>query len=87
MTKFKNKTVLITGGAAGIGKIMAHKILNQGASKIILWDINHENLEFTTAELKGQGYDVYEYLVDVSDLDQVKESANKVKNEVGIFNN
>ena len=83
MTKFKGKTVLITGGAAGIGRLMAHKILKLGADKMILWDINKENLEFTTNELKGLGYEVYSYIVDVSNLDQVKESAQKVKNEVG----
>lgn len=33
MTKFKDKTVLITGGAAGIGKLMAQKILSLGAAK------------------------------------------------------
>lgn len=83
MTKFKNKTVLITGAAAGIGKIMAHKVLKLGASTIVIWDINKENLEFTTNELKGQGYKVYSYLVDVSNLDQVKEMAQKVSQDVG----
>ncbi len=83
MTKFKNKTILITGGAAGIGKIMAHNILKLGASKMILWDINKENLAFTTKELKSLGFDVYSYITDVSDLNQIKETASKVKKEVG----
>lgn len=83
MTKFKNKTVLITGGAAGIGKVMAHKILEQGASRMILWDVNKENLEFTTKELKGFGFEVFSYIVDVSDIELVKQIAQKVKNKVG----
>jgi len=83
MTKFADKTVLITGGAAGIGRLMAHKILKLGAKKMVLWDINKENLEFTTAELNSQGYNVFPYLVDVSDLEQVKTKAQEVKNEVG----
>lgn len=82
MTKFKGKTVLITGGAAGIGRLMAHNILKLGADKMILWDINKKNLEFTEAELKGQGYNVYSNYVDVSNLDQVKDAAQDVKNKV-----
>lgn len=83
MTKFKNKAVLITGGASGIGKIMAHKVGGLGASKIILWDINKENLDFTTLELRSLGLTIFSYQVDVSDLDQVKEAAKRVKNEAG----
>lgn len=84
MTKFKNKTVLITGGAAGIGKIMAQKILSLGAAKIIIWDINQENLEKTTNELKASGFTIFPYRVDVADLEQVKQTARKVKDEVGM---
>ncbi|MCD4833615.1 MAG: SDR family oxidoreductase [Bacteroidales bacterium] len=83
MTKFKDKVVLITGGAAGIGKLMAEKILHLGASKMILWDINKENLDTTTKQLKESGFDVYSYIVDVSNLEIVKQTAQKVKDEVG----
>jgi short-subunit dehydrogenase len=83
MSTFKGKTVLITGGASGIGKIMAHKILKQGAERMILWDINKENLEFTVGELKGQGYSVFSNIVDVSNLDQVRDAAQDVKNKAG----
>ncbi|MBU8892107.1 MAG: SDR family oxidoreductase [Bacteroidales bacterium] len=84
MTKFKNKIVLITGGAAGIGKLMANKILNLGASKMILWDINKENLDITSKELTGLGFDVFSFIVDVSNLEQIKQAAQKVKEEVGV---
>jgi all-trans-retinol dehydrogenase (NAD+) len=84
MTKFKDKTVLITGGAAGIGKLMAQKILSLGAAKIIIWDINQENLEKTANELKASGFTIFPYQVDVADLEQVKQTARKVKDEVGM---
>jgi all-trans-retinol dehydrogenase (NAD+) len=83
MTKFKGKTVLITGGAAGIGKLMARDILEQGAEKMILWDINKENLEKTVNEFKEEGFEVFYNIVDVSKLEQVKEAAQKNKSEVG----
>lgn len=84
MTKFKDKTVLITGGAAGIGKIMAQKILNLGAAKMIIWDINQENLQNTTNELKASGFTIFPYRVDVADLEQVKQTAQRVKDDVGM---
>lgn len=84
MTKFKDKTVLITGGASGIGKLMAQKILSLGAAKMIIWDINGENLENTTHELKAPGFEIFPYQVDVADLEQVKQTAQKVKDEVGV---
>ena len=39
MTQLKNKTILITGGASGIGKIMSRLSLERDA-KVIIWDIN-----------------------------------------------
>lgn len=38
--KIVGKTVLITGGCSGIGKIMARRCLEKGAGKVIIWDIN-----------------------------------------------
>ena len=37
--QFKDNSVLITGGASGIGKIMARLLLEYGA-KVIIWDID-----------------------------------------------
>ncbi|MFP4025702.1 MAG: SDR family oxidoreductase [Thiohalospira sp.] len=84
MTKFKDKTVLITGGAAGIGKIMAQKILTLGAAKMIVWDINQENLEETTNEIKALGYTIFPYRVDVANIEQVKQTAQEIKDKVGM---
>ena len=44
MTKLKNKTILNTGGASGIGKIMSRLSLERKA-KVIIWDINTESIE------------------------------------------
>ena len=44
MTKIANRSVLITGGAAGIGKLTAERCLKQRAYKVILWDINEAKL-------------------------------------------
>ena len=50
MTKIKNKTVLVTGGANGIGKLIGEKCLKKGASKLIIWDINETLLQQVTTD-------------------------------------
>lgn len=83
MTKIKDKTVLITGGAAGIGKIMGQKMLEKGASKLIIWDINSEFLNNTTKEFSDKGFRVLPYELDVSDTGKVIETSELVKKEAG----
>lgn len=82
MVNFKNKKVLITGGASGIGKIMGRLALERGAD-LIVWDINQENINLLKTEFQTLGK-VYAYIVDVSDYNSVASTAQKVKSEVGI---
>lgn len=91
MTIIKNKTVLITGGASGIGKIMGEKCLQRGAARLIIWDINESLLQKVTTELHRKGYDVHAYVVDVSDANDIKTTADEIIAELGtpdiVFNN
>jgi len=91
MTKIKDRVILITGGAMGMGKLMAEKTLAKGAKKVVLWDINEEALNTTAATLASKGFDVYPYIVDVSDAEDVTRSAKDVLETVGtvdiLFNN
>ena len=79
MTKLKNKTILITGGASGIGKIMSRLSLERKA-KVIIWDINTQNIENTLKELNPLG-DISSYIVDISDLSQIEKKAELLKKE------
>lgn len=81
MKNLKGKTVLITGGASGIGKIMARMFLEQG-SKMVIWDINQENIDKTLQELSNIG-NISAYNVDISNVETVKNTAKKVKEEIG----
>ena len=91
MTKIKNKTVLVTGGANGIGKLIGEKCLKKGASKLIIWDINETLLQQVTTDLTKKGYEVHSYVVDVSDLNDIKTTAAEILAEIGtvdiLFNN
>jgi all-trans-retinol dehydrogenase (NAD+) len=82
MQRMTNKTVLITGGASGIGKIMARLLLERGA-KVILWDINKLKIDETLLEFASKGT-VAGFIVDVSDSNQIQETAKKVKQEIGV---
>ena len=53
--KIKNSSVLITGGASGIGRIMGRMALERGASRLIIWDINPQNIALTISELSRIG--------------------------------
>ena len=80
--ELKNKKLLITGGASGIGKIMARKSLERGVSHLVIWDINEEGLSKTKEEFSKFGIPIFIYKVDVSNLDEIKINAQKVRTEV-----
>jgi all-trans-retinol dehydrogenase (NAD+) len=81
MTQLRNKTILITGGASGIGKIMSRLSLERDA-KVIIWDINTQNIENTLKELNPLG-NIASYVVDVSEIRQIENTAQQLKKEHG----
>ncbi len=83
MTKIANSTVLITGGALGVGKLTALRCLQEGAAQVILWDINEANLNRYVEELRAQGYKASGYVVDVADANDVQQAAEQVMQETG----
>ncbi len=80
--ELKDKTVLITGGASGIGRIMVRLMLERKA-KVIIWDIDQEGIDRTIAEFSSKG-EISGYKVDVSNLGQIQDTAKKVKSEMGV---
>lgn len=79
MTKIKNRCVLITGGASGIGKLIAKRCLEARAYKVILWDINEVALVKTKSHFANLGYSVDTDIVDVSKLEDIERAAKRVK--------
>ena len=80
--KIKGNSVLITGGASGIGKIMGRIALEKGARALIIWDINETNIEATGNEFASMGK-VYGYKVDVSDNNAVVSAYDQVVKDCG----
>ncbi|MGL4306007.1 MAG: SDR family oxidoreductase [Mycobacteriaceae bacterium] len=77
------KKVLITGAAMGMGKLYANLAAAQGASVIILWDINSAALEETAEALRAKGATVHSQVVDVASLDAITEAAAAVRTSIG----
>lgn len=81
MKNFQNKRILITGGASGIGKIMARLFLERNA-QVIIWDINQTTIDLTLNEFSSKG-SVFGYVVDVSNTAQIKEMSQQMKQNHG----
>ncbi len=83
MTQIAGSTILITGGASGIGRLLALKTAARGA-KVVVWDIHAERLAAAIDELRRSGAPAAQgYLCDVSDRHSVYETAERVKQEAG----
>lgn len=75
MTQIKDRNVLITGGASGIGKIMTRICLDKGAKNVIIWDLNPQGSE-DDARVKA-------YKVNVAKPEDIADAYAKAKEEVG----
>lgn len=83
MTHIRKSTVLITGGASGIGKLMGSKCLQRGASHVLVWDINLAGLQQTYQEFSEAGYEVHTWQVNIGDAAQVQQAAHDVQSRFG----
>lgn len=78
---FQGKTVLITGGASGIGKLMGKMALEKGAGQLIIWDINEPLMIQTVGELQSYG-NVAGFTCNLSDTDSIRSAFEKT---TGVF--
>ena len=79
---FSKDIVLITGAAQGLGKELALQFSECGAT-VVLWDINETKLRETCAEITAQGRKAFSYVVNVAKKEQVYETAEQVREDVG----
>ena len=73
MTDFTHKVTLITGGARGLGRLVAQRLAAKG-SHVVLWDISRATLADTGGEISAKGYKVTTYHCDVSDRHMVYDA-------------
>jgi 3-oxoacyl-[acyl-carrier protein] reductase len=82
MINFTHKVVLITGGAAGIGKATAEKFNKLGAT-VVIWDLNEEMGNVLAKELSNKETISIFQKVDVTQLVEVQEAVDQVINKLG----
>jgi len=74
--KFKDKVVVVTGAAQGIGRQIALDFAKEKA-KVIIFDLNEDSLIDAQKELNAYSECTY-YLVDVTDSSQIEGVINKI---------
>ena len=83
MKTVRGKSVLVTGGAMGMGRLFAERAIAEQARAVVLWDVNESALNETLAELADGPCEVSGYVVDVGDRDQIAASAADVLDDIG----
>jgi 3-oxoacyl-[acyl-carrier protein] reductase len=74
----KDKVVLVTGGARGLGRIDALKFASEGCL-VAICDINLKGIQKVASEIKTAGGVAMEYLCDISKPEQVQKMVNDIK--------
>jgi len=79
----KGKVAIITGGAMGIGKGIAMKLAEAGASILIADLVSQKEAENTLKELEAFGVKVSYLQIDLNDASHVSKVADKTIEEFG----
>lgn len=82
MSQFAGKTAVISGGAEGIGFGIAQAMGKQGMN-VVLADIDANQLEIAQEKLQKEGVEVLSVQMDVTNLSQWENVANKATEHFG----
>ena len=82
MTDFKNRNVLITGAASGIGRLLALRIAAKGG-RLILWDVDEAHLAAVTAEIAAAGGRASVYVCNLAEREAIAAAAARTLQEHG----
>jgi NAD(P)-dependent dehydrogenase (short-subunit alcohol dehydrogenase family) len=82
MKRFENQVAIISGGAEGLGKGIAHRIASEGC-KVVLLDINKTLLGQTVTAFKNKGFIAEGYVADISSEGPVQNAIQQVEDTFG----
>jgi len=78
----KDKIVIVTGGASGIGAKTAEFFIQEGV-KVLIADVNQEKIEKTLHSLKGMNGEVKGFYCNVTDEKQVGQMMEHAVSQMG----
>jgi all-trans-retinol dehydrogenase (NAD+) len=79
MTHIRGRTVLITGGASGIGLLVGRRVLSHHAGHLVIWDVDKAALDQAMVELGREGGRVSAVHVDITDPQQVRQALRAIE--------
>ena len=82
MERFRDRVVLITGGASGIGRAAVSRFAQEGA-RVVLVDLESSDGEALAADLRGEGHDVTLVAASVTDEAAVEAVYRDVRDQHG----
>ena len=78
MAGLSSKVALVTGGASGMGRIMALRLARQGA-RVAIFDLNEQGLEETAAAFDA----ITPFRCDISDPEEIERRVQEVNEQLG----
>lgn len=82
MERFKDKIVLITGGASGIGEAAACRIAEEGGC-VVIADYALEKAKQLAGELTAEGREAYAVYFSAAELDTCREMVDTIAKQFG----
>lgn len=82
MRGLKNKTAIVTGSGRGIGRAIALRLADEGAT-IAVNDVDESNAVETVSIIEEEGGEAMTAVADVTDLEDVREMVSNVNKTTG----
>lgn len=86
MRENKKKTVVVTGGASGIGLAIT-RLFAEKSDTVIFLDYNSNSGDHIEKELKEEGFDVRFLQADVADFNSVKTAFDQIPEKLDVLVN
>src|SRR4051812_21217871 len=75
--QLKNKVVIVTGGAKGIGEGIVRLLANEGAIPVIIGRKEEDNLKVAD-DLKAQGFEAFQVVAELTNPNDCEKAVDAV---------